>query len=200
MQLDFIRATQSLWQPWLTFFFEVITTFGGPIAYVLFSPIVFWLVSTRYGYRMMVLVMLSIWLNSALKDAGPFILSDQGPLYATRPFVAEPDEVLTCRRDPTFDPQAMLAALCHEEETYAFPSGHANTSFVFWGYLALLLRRRLITVISAVMILLIGLSRIYLGQHWPTDVLGGWLIGGLLLAGTMQLIHVAGDRQHLINS
>jgi membrane-associated phospholipid phosphatase len=197
-QLDFIRAVQSLWQPWLTSFFGVVTTLGGPIIYILIAPLVFWLLSARHGYRLMVLVLLSVWINSVLKDASAQLLPDTGPLYATRPYVAVAD-VQTCARDSAFDPAALLAAFCEEEESFAFPSGHAQTSVVFWGYLALILMRRRVVALAVAAVLLIGFSRIYLGQHWPLDVLGGWLIGAAWLAGGVSLLTQDESRPGLIN-
>jgi undecaprenyl-diphosphatase len=72
--------------------------------------------------------------------------------------------------------------------TYSFPSGHAFVGTVFYGLLAGILidafpslRRRVMTV-AAVTVLLIGFSRVYLGYHYPTDVLGGWLCAAGWLA------------------
>lgn len=66
--------------------------------------------------------------------------------------------------------------------TYSFPSGHALISFCFYGLIAGMLsfylkkpwQRGLTWSIAAVLIALIGLSRIYLGVHWPSDVLAGY--------------------------
>lgn len=68
---------------------------------------------------------------------------------------------------------------------FAFPSGHAFSAMVFFGYLIYLshrhLRSSLLQVLSTIscfsMIVLIGLSRVYLNVHWLTDVLGGFIAG-----------------------
>jgi len=74
------------------------------------------------------------------------------------------------------------------EPDFSFPSGHANIAVVFYGYLAYILIKSLKNkykvplVISVIIIAgLIGFSRLYLGVHYPTDVLVGYLIGSLLL-------------------
>ena len=74
--------------------------------------------------------------------------------------------------------------------TYSFPSGHAFVSTVFYGVLAAFLTDRTshrVTAVAAglILALLIGLSRVYLGYHYPSDVLGGWIcaVGWLSLAG-----------------
>jgi undecaprenyl-diphosphatase len=68
--------------------------------------------------------------------------------------------------------------------SYSFTSGHANMAIAFYGVLAVLLawqsegwRRWSLVVLGAIVALLIGFSRVYLGVHYPSDVLGGYLLG-----------------------
>ncbi|MGP3770491.1 phosphatase PAP2 family protein [Streptomyces sp. SDT5-1] len=69
----------------------------------------------------------------------------------------------------------------------AFPSGHAMTAAVVCGLVLWLLRRygagralwRTALALAVVSVLGVGLTRLWLGVHWPTDVLGGWLLGAL---------------------
>lgn len=67
------------------------------------------------------------------------------------------------------------------QEGYSFPSGHAQGSTAFWGFLALQLKTRWAWWVSGLMIALVSFSRIYLGVHWPIDILGGLTIGIILL-------------------
>lgn len=79
----------------------------------------------------------------------------------------------------------------------SFPSGHTLHYTVFYGFLIFVVAtnfrpswpRTLAIVLLAIPIALVGLSRVYLGAHWPTDVIGGYLIGALclipLIAGYM---------------
>lgn len=72
---------------------------------------------------------------------------------------------------------------------YAFPSGHSILAVMFYGFLGYVLvhsahkqwQKILITSVSGIVIFLIGLSRIYLGVHWASDVVGGWLVGAIIL-------------------
>jgi len=67
-----------------------------------------------------------------------------------------------------------------EQAGYAFPSGHAQGSVTLWLMLALLVRKKWMTVLAILMIILVPLSRLYLGVHWPIDVLGGLVIGAFI--------------------
>jgi len=74
-------------------------------------------------------------------------------------------------------------------KSYSFPSGHAYGGIVFYGLLAYLAWKYLpqpgnviAAALLAVLIFTIGISRIYLGAHFPSDVTAGWVLGGLTLA------------------
>lgn len=76
-----------------------------------------------------------------------------------------------------------------EESGYSFPSGHSMAAFLFLGMMAMLLTlfvvsraaKAVIILAAVVLILLVGISRIYLGVHYPSDVLAGFAAGGVWL-------------------
>ncbi len=83
----------------------------------------------------------------------------------------------------------------------AFPSGHATLAVAFWGALALVLSSGrsvrtgvLLWSAAGTIALLVGLSRLYLGVHWLTDVLGGYALGGLWLCVLAAFTVVVGPR------
>ena len=100
-------------------------------------------------------------------------------------------KLIVGRPRPTPD----LVRVFQAEAGNSFPSGHAFLAIVFWGLLAYLaftrLRRRSLRVLafsgSVVIILWVGTSRVYLGAHWPSDVIGGYVLGALLLMGLVWL-------------
>lgn len=85
-----------------------------------------------------------------------------------------------------------------EEDSFSFPSGHAMVSILFYGLIGYLLwvnvrkiwkAAWLIPVATIVVVVCIGLSRIYLGVHYPSDVLAGFAAGGAGLIGCILAIH-----------
>lgn len=92
-------------------------------------------------------------------------------------------------------PAVALVQVFATEHGSGFPSGHALFAAVVLGFLAYLaatrLRRRSLRTLSfaalLILILLTGTSRIYLGVHWLSDVLGGYLVGAVFLAALIWL-------------
>jgi membrane-associated phospholipid phosphatase len=150
---DLIIAVQSVSSGLLDTFFKAITWLGNREAYLVILTLIYWCVNRSWGARLLVLTMLSSWINEALKSL--FDLP---------------------RPDPTRVRQLV------SEASFGFPSNHAQTGgVIIWGYLAAKVKRTWFSVLAVAMIILIGLSRIYLGIHFPQDVIGGWILGIVIL-------------------
>jgi len=67
------------------------------------------------------------------------------------------------------------------ETSFGVPSGHAQNAVSVWGFFATLTKKTWLRVLFVCLILLIGISRLYLGVHFILDVLAGWIIGILLV-------------------
>lgn len=91
----------------------------------------------------------------------------------------------------------IVPRLIDVDASWSLPSGHAANSAAVFGAIALVAsviwwrrgQRRTIWVVTAVLVGLIGLSRVWLGVHWPSDVIAGWLVGAgwaLLLAALLK--------------
>ncbi|MCA1613690.1 MAG: phosphatase PAP2 family protein [Acidobacteria bacterium] len=96
------------------------------------------------------------------------------------------------RPRPTMEHVRVSGEWAHE----SFPSGHVTFYVCFFGFLffvafALLpkgsLKRRAVCALAALPVLTVGLSRVYLGAHWPSDTLGAYLLSGLWLAVSLHL-------------
>lgn len=104
------------------------------------------------------------------------------------------------RRQRPAAPRVRVHKLIHEP---SFPSGHVMFYISAFGFLVAAalanLRpsapRRAIVGLGGSLIALVGASRVYLGAHWPSDVIAGYLYGGLYLGGALQLYAWAKDRQ-----
>jgi undecaprenyl-diphosphatase len=81
--------------------------------------------------------------------------------------------------------------VAHVSGGFSFPSGHVVGAVLLWGLIffaagqAIQARwpRLAVQGLSVAMIVLMGFQRVYAGAHWPTDVLGAYLWGGLILVG-----------------
>ena len=88
------------------------------------------------------------------------------------------------------------------ESTFSFPSGHALGSMVLYGFLAYLFATlyprydRAFYSIAVVLIIAIGFSRLYLGVHWPTDILAGYGIGFLWITVCISLLRLQKMKMH----
>ncbi len=143
--------------PSLDFVFESITLAGSELFFMALLPLLYWCLDRRLGARLFVLSLLSLYINEVAK-----VLFNQ-------PRPAELDSRVWCYTDDPAEGR--------------FPSGHTQITTVAWGYLATQLKRRWIWILAGVMLVLVPLSRLYLGIHFPHDLLGGYLIGlALLLA------------------
>jgi undecaprenyl-diphosphatase len=92
-----------------------------------------------------------------------------------------------------------LWALSKRPMDYSYPSGHAMSAISFYGLLAANLTAFLsipvgiTATLAGAVALGVGFSRLYLGVHWPTDVLSGWIAGGIWLGACLQgLVHIGG--------
>lgn len=164
--LDVVRLFQTVESEPLTFVMKAVTFLGSEYAYLALLPLLYWCVDERQAFRLAVVFFLSAWLNGVLKDLW----------RQPRPYDLDP-----------------AVGMAHET-SYGFPSGHAQGTASFWGVFGSLLRGPIgpaaAVAVAVAVPLVVGLSRIYLGVHFPTDVAAGWVIG----AGIVGLYYAAAGR------
>jgi membrane-associated phospholipid phosphatase len=100
--------------------------------------------------------------------------------------LSEAQKYWIARIRPDLEPHLVLV------KTSSFPSGHATSSMIFYLTLALVLGvgtrwHRLAVTGAVILSLLVGASRVMLGVHWPSDVIGGWAFGMLWVLLTLRL-------------
>ncbi len=149
----FIVAFQGL-GAWPTLPARFFSYLGTENFFILALPILYWCVDSMLGIQVAVLLLVTTNLNAAFKMA----------FHGPRPY--------------WYSPKVRALA---SETSFGIPSGHAQTAATIWGLLAVSLRKWWGWLGAILLTLLIGLSRLYLGVHFPHDVLLGWLIGGMLL-------------------
>ena len=159
--LDFIRAVQSAHGPALETIFKAITFMGEEDFFIVLLPLFLWCVDFAFGARLAFFFLFSTVVNSLAK----------GLIDHPRP----------CDLDPQ-------VKLCDYTGRYGLPSGHSQSAVVVWGAIAFYARKRWVWAVAILLMVLIGFSRIYLGVHFPTDVLGGWALGAILLVGYVLLV------------
>ncbi len=159
------REFQENPAPWLKITMVVISYPGSSLllfALVMLAAAIFW----RVGLRLETLYMVALSAVSACLNAVLKIIVE-------RP-----------------RPHAGVVEIFQAASGQSFPSGHVMAYLAFFGLLfsfgIILFRgkawwRVLLLVVSALFVVLVGPSRIYLGDHWASDVLGSYLIGGVLL-------------------
>jgi membrane-associated phospholipid phosphatase len=155
--LDCIRFIQTYANPPLTLGMKIITESGTIVAYLLILSLIYWCVSEKKCLHMGTTLLISVWLNLVLN----FLLDQPRPFFES------------------YDSSVGMMT----ERLGGFPSGHAQNTLVMWIIIASWGNKKRYYVATALFCLLVGFSRVYLGVHFPTDVLGGWLIGSMILCG-----------------
>ena len=152
--LDLIVAIQGVSGPVLDSIFRALTFTGEEQFYLVLLPLLLWCVDYGLGVRVAALLMFSSYLNVGLKDL----------FQQPRPYHLNPSVGLS------------------SSPGYGLPSDHAQSSVVVWGSIAAWTRKTWSWVVAIALMVLVGFSRVYLGVHFPTDVLAGWTLGAALLA------------------
>jgi membrane-associated phospholipid phosphatase len=137
--------------PGSEYFFRIITEFGGTYVYYAILFTVFWAISKNAARSLFIVYVSSNFVNWYAKT---LIANERPP-----------------------ESEWILIGASH----LSTPSGHAMSSTVFWGFSAMKVKRWLMWIITISIIILIGLSRMYLGVHWFGDILTGWLFGIIIL-------------------
>jgi membrane-associated phospholipid phosphatase len=147
MSISIIQYIQSFQSPALDLFFQGVTFLGEETFILLFFTILYWSVDKRMAQFVGLSFFISLLVNTGVKEI----------LHLPRPIGLE----------------GIRSLRIHTATGYSFPSGHTQAVASLASSIAVYIKKRLITILSILIITLVGLSRLYLGVHWPIDVLGG---------------------------
>ena len=150
--ISLIQGVQTL-SPALDGVMNFFTFLGRVEFYLLIIPFLYWAVDKHLGIRTIIILLTVDIIGTAFKLL----------FHQPRPYWIGDVQQLS------------------EERSYGIPSTHASDSIAVGGYLAYRVRKTWFWVVTGIIILFIGLSRLYLGVHFLHDVVFGWLIGVLVL-------------------
>lgn len=153
-------------QSWSNPFFDRLFNFasflGDEEFFLMLLPLVYWCLSKASGRWLAYALLLSGYLNSLIKHI--FLI----------PRPADP-----------------RIRILRPADTPSFPSGHAQNAVSVWGLLASRIRKAAVWAPIILLMLLIAFSRIYVGVHYPQDVIGGLILGAIFLCVFLWLMPLA---------
>jgi membrane-associated phospholipid phosphatase len=155
MEIELLNRIREFITPgsFLDKLFEFITFFGEQYILIIVMIMVYFAYSKKVGQRMAFAIFGSLLINNAVKAI----------IRRPRPF-----ENPNCEYTPT-RPETATG--------YSFPSGHTQNAAVTYTSLSMILKKKRYWVITGIMVLLIAVSRMFLGVHYLTDVLTGAVLG-----------------------
>lgn len=163
--MEFLYLLEKIRVPVLNEFMLLITHLGEETAFLAIAIVIFWCVDKYQGYYLMGVGLFGNMANQFLKII----------CRVPRPWV----------RDPNF---RALASAIPEASGYSFPSGHSQTAVGTFGCIALTQKKRLIRGICIAVMVLVPLSRMYVGVHTPADVLVGSAMALVMVFGFYPLM------------
>lgn len=171
--MDLLYFLESIRHPVLDAIFQFITYFGEDVLFLALALILLWCIDKHKAYYILISGFVASLAGQFLKLA----------FKVDRPWV----------KDPDFEPVASAKEAAND---YSFPSGHTIIVTSTWGATALSFGKKALRIAAPILILLVGVSRMYLGVHTPWDVLAGWGIGvaTILLLRPLMTRAVKNDR------
>ncbi len=158
--MEVLYFFESIRNPFLDAVMSVLTYLGSEIAFLAFAMGVFWCVDKRRGYYLMTVGYIGVIINQFLKIM----------CMVPRPWVIDPDFTT-------------VSGAQNDAGGYSFPSGHTQNSTGTYGGILLFSKKLWVRIACIAMIVIVPITRMYLGVHTPLDVGVSLLIGAVLVVG-----------------
>ena len=142
----------------------LVTMLGEETFMVVILGFIYWCYDKKYGVYVGTNLMVGLVANPMIKNV----------FLRYRPYMVHPE--VKCLK-PVHEGDIYDALL----QGYSFPSGHTSNSSAMYFSLPMYLKKNWLLIIGILLPFLIGLSRVCLGVHYPTDVMAGWLLGAVVV-------------------
>ena len=150
-EIDILKSLEGIRTPLLNKIFEIITAIGEHAVLVVIIAVIYFMIDKGFAKKLLFVTMISLGINGIVKNF----------VRAPRPFASGK---VSCVRPET-------------ATGYSFPSGHTQNFSTWSTTLALKGKKLIYAFLSAVGIFAVAFSRMYLGAHFPSDVIAGAVIG-----------------------
>ncbi len=164
-EIDIILWMQTFVNGFTTLIAKVLQICGEEYAFIVVLGILYWCVDKKLGRR----------ISLAMAGSTIFGTLIKGLVLRSRPYMN--NKQIECVTAPHRDGDIMSI----KEQGYSFPSLHAMMSVATYGLIATTTKKKIAIAVAIVMPLLIGISRPFVGVHYPTDVIAGWILGAIFL-------------------
>lgn len=155
-------------------YFGVVTVLGDTLPILIIAVLLYYTVDKEFMTGLIYLLIFSRHLNIVTKIF----------FHNPRPCVYKPDQFLVTTH-------ALGETVWHDPGDFSFPSGHSQTQGSIWSYVLPKIRNIPLFILGILFLVSIPLSRLYLGVHWPSDILIGVLFGGFI-----SLVYMKGEGRY----
>ncbi|MED0936947.1 phosphatidic acid phosphatase [Bacillus cereus] len=168
----FLEWMTSMEGSMLTILFKFISSIANETLYLVIISILYWCVSKRKAFHMIVMLCFSGYIGIVVKEF----------MKIPRPY--------------TYD--GVQALYEKSAAGYSFPSTHVQLGATFWSSFMSLYKKRIIWIIGIIFIILVAFSRLYLRVHWLSDIVGAVLISVIVVYLYMKVTVGLSDRKFIL--